>query len=314
MSPRERMVADSGTIGIHPADVAAFCRVVDLGSVTAAAREAGEGKGTVSRRIDRLEARLGVRLLQRSGRSVTATEAGLLYRERAGAALELLADAAAVVRDQQATPTGHLRVTAPLGLGALLLGPLVASFTTIFPRVTIELVLTDQVLSFDRDRIDVAFRLSAQLPDSSLVATKLFAPDGVLVAAPVYLDRVGRPAHPDDLEGHAMLLPPLRGTATPLAWRARADPSVVVERVVRGRVLSHDMALLREVAVAGAGVALAPRGLVGADLAEGRLAEVLPEWRLSGGVWVWLLTRGGALPPKVRAFRDHVVRAVAGRG
>jgi DNA-binding transcriptional LysR family regulator len=265
----------------------------------------------VSRRIDRLEARLGVALLQRSGRAVTATEAGLLYRERAGAALELLADAAAVVRDAGGVPAGHLRVTATPGMTTELFGPLLASFAAQFPQVTVELLLTDQVLSFDRDRIDVAFRLSAQLPDSSLVATRLFDPAGILVASPEYLHRIGPLRRPEDLDGAVLLLPPLRGAVTPLSWVSADDPSVVVERVMRGRVLSHDMHLLRSVALAGGGVALSPRESVVQELADGQLVEVLPSWRLAGRVSVWLLTRGGVVPPKVRVFRDHVTAVLA---
>jgi DNA-binding transcriptional LysR family regulator len=291
-----------------PADVAAFCRVVDLGSVTAAAREAGEGKGTVSRRIDRLEARLGVTLLQRSGRSVAPTDAGLLYRERAGRALDQLSDAAAVVRELDGSPSGHLRVTAPLGFAAWGFGPLLASFTEAHPAVTLEIVSTDQVLSFDRDRIDVALRLSAQLPDSSLVATRLFRPEGALVAAPRYLARVGGPRAPGDLAAHALLLPPLRGVATPLSFTPTDGPERPVDLVLRGRLLSHDLGLLLTVAREGGGVALAPRAAVARDLAEGSLVEVLPRWRLGGGVAVWLLVRGGPLPPKVRAFREHALR------
>jgi DNA-binding transcriptional LysR family regulator len=282
--------------------------VVDLGSVTAAAREAGEGKGTVSRRIDRLEARLGVSLLQRSGRAVSPTDAGVLYRERAGLALEQLADAAAVVRGLEGTPTGHLRVTAPLGFGTWGLGPLIASFSEAFPAVTVELVLTDQVLSFDRDRIDVALRLSAQLPDSSLVATRLLRPEGMLVASPGYLAAAGSPQAPADLAAHALLLPPLRGTATPLSLSPVGAPDRAVDLVLRGRVLSHDLGLLRTVAVEGGGIALAPRAAVARELADGTLVEVLPGWRLGGDVALWLLVRGGPLPPKVRAFREHALR------
>lgn len=313
MAAKRRTVATSETVSVEPADVAAFCRVVDLGSVTAAARALGEGKGTVSRRIDRLERRLGVPLRQRSGRSVAPTDAGLLYRERAGAALEQLDDAAAVVRDQLRSPAGHLRVTAPIGFGAELLGGALASFTLAHPKVVVELVLTDQVLSFDRDRVDVALRLSAQLPDSSLVATRVSSPEGVLVASPAYLDRAGRPAHPDELDAHALLLPPLRGLATPLSFVDPDDPERVVERALRGRVLAHDLALLRAVGVAGGGILLAPRSSVTAELAAGVLEEVLPRFRLAGRVGLWLLTRGGPLPPKVRVFRDHLLQAMAAR-
>ncbi len=289
-------------------DVVAFCRVVDLGSVTAAARSLGESKGAVSRRVSRLEARLGIPLLRRYGRRVAPTEAGQVYREDAGAALDALTGAAERLRASEETPRGRLRVTAPQGIGSLFLGEVLPSFLADHPEVGVELLLTDAVLSFRAQRLDVALRFSDGLPDSSLVAHRLLTLAPGLYAAPEYLRRRGTPSLPEDLDGHDLLLVPL----LPDGQRARfAGPDgVVVERHLRGRVLSHDALLLRELALAGAGITgMLPRRAE-PDVAAGRLCPVLPDWRLVSATSLYLLHEGGPLAPKVRVFRDHLKRAL----
>ncbi len=293
-------VAEMETDDVELADVRAFCRVVDLGSVTAAAASLGETKGSISRRLSRLEDALGLALLARSGRGVIPTEDGLLYRKKSGEALDLLDDARATLHDQRGVPTGHLRVTAPLGIGSQILGSLIAPFTAAYPKVTLELVLTDAVLSFERDRIDVALRLSAGLPDSSLVAHRLTPLSAQLVASPEYLAGAPPLEHPRDLVVHRLLLPPLRGQGTPLRF-VPTDGGPAFEQVFRGTVLCHDLVLLREAARGGAGIAMMPRAMHGTDL-----VPAIPGWELSSEVGLWVVTAGGRLPPKVRVFRDFV--------
>src|SRR4051794_39028656 len=120
--------------------------------MTAAGRELGETKGAISRRVARLERALGMALVQRVGRHVAPTDDGLLYRQQAGHALHVLDDALASIEDHHGTPTGHLRVTAPHGIGALVLGPMIGPFSRACPGVTLEVVVTDAVLSFATDR------------------------------------------------------------------------------------------------------------------------------------------------------------------
>jgi DNA-binding transcriptional LysR family regulator len=299
MSDLQRSVSETATVDVG--DVRAFGAVVDLGSVTAAAHALGETKGSVSRRLSRLEAAVGLPLLVRSGRRVVPTEDGVLYRKAAGRALDLLADARDMLHDQHGTPVGHLRVTAPIGLGTVVLGPLLAPFIEAYPGITLELVLTDAVLSFERDRIDVALRLSSGLPDSELVAHRLFAIAGTLVASPGYLARRGAPTHPRELHEHQLLLPPIRGQGTPLRLEHQVS-GAVFEAVFRGHVTCHDLLLLREAARGGAGIAMMPDRLGN----EPGLTPVLADWTFAGGIGLGLETAGGPLPPKVRVFRDFV--------
>lgn len=286
------------------ADLRAFCLVADVGSITSAARTLGETKGSVSRRITRLERALGVMLLRRSPRRVEPTEDGAAYRSRAGKALELLEDADAALKDTSAAPSGHLRVTAPIDLGATLLAPVVTAFVTAYPAVTVEMVLTEQVLDFDGHQIDVAFRAAASLPDSSLVAHRLLDLAVGLYASPGYLAGAEAPAHPDALVDHRLLLHRSANVQGTLNLQP-AGGSVVPVRV-RGSIVASDFSFLRAAALAGGGIAPLPTFLVLDDVAAGRLLRVLPTYG-TVGTPLFLLTQGARFPsPKVRAFRTFV--------
>lgn len=300
-------VSDPTTIDVDQRDLRAFCRVVDLGSITAAARTLGETKGAVSRRVARLEAQLGTPLLRRAGRGVEATDAGLLYRARAGEGLELLDQAASTLRDLRDVPRGHLRVTAAQGLGSTVLGRVLGPFAERFPEVTVEVLLTDRVLSFGADRIDVALRMSAGLTDSSLVATRLLDLQATLVASPAYVERHGSPATPDDLAAHRLVVVPLRGTSMPITL-ARGEETTRLS--LRGHVCSHDTLLLRDVVIAGAGIGMLPEPVASRDIADGRLVRVLPDWRVEAMAKMWLVHAPGPVPPKARAFCDTVLEVV----
>lgn len=290
-------------------DLLAFCRVVDLGSMTAAGRALGESKATVSRRVARLEEQLGAALLRRDGRSVAPTEEGRLYREKAGIAVEVLERAAESLRSVQASPAGLLRITAPLGLPTALLRPVLPGFLAAYPDIRVELMLTEAVLSFREHQVDVAFRFAQSLPDSSLIAHPLDAVRPVLVASPDYLTRRGAPAHPDALAGHDVLTAPVEEVRT-LRFEPEDGGETVTVRIA-GRVLTHDFPFLHHLALAGSGITLAPSGLVAPDLEVGRLVRVLPAWRLVSTVRLFMIHAGGLLTPRVRAFRDYIRAALS---
>ncbi len=290
-------------------DVVTFCRVVDLGSITAAAHALGETKGTVSRRVSRLEGQLGAALLRRQGRRVEPTDEGRGYREQAGRALDLLGDAAASLRTAQALPSGVLRVTTPLGIAAPMLSRLLPSFLEKYPAVRVDVLATDAVLSFREHQVDVAFRFAQALPDSALVAHRLFTLAPVLVASPTYLARRGEPRHPAELDQHDVLAVP----AEPALRPRFTCGEEAHELRLRPRVATHDTALLRDLALAGAGItALLPHAAAG-PLSTGALVVVLPEWQVESRVSLYLIHAGGVLPPRVRAFRDHC-RGAFGEG
>jgi DNA-binding transcriptional LysR family regulator len=288
-------------------DLITFCRVVDLGSMTAAAQVLGESKGTVSRRMARLEEVLGTPLLRRQGRRVEPTEEGQVYREKVGFAVEVLEDAASMLRSAHAVPAGLLRVTAAPGIGSTLLGAVLPGFLETFPSISVELVLTDAVISLREQRMDVALRLAERLPDSSLVAWKLSSIAPVLVASPAYLARRGAPSDPSELGGHDYLTAPV-----PASQRLTLEREDGARQQVElpGRVLTHDLALLRDLALSGAGITPLLPQYARSDEETGRLVRVLPDWKIVSAVHLYLLHAGGVLAPKVRAFRDYLQTAL----
>lgn len=292
------------------ADLRAFCLVADLGSVTAAATRLGETKGSVSRRLSRLEAELGVVLVLRTPRLVEPTDEGREFRQRVGRALELLDDAALHARQAKASPRGHLRVTAPTDVALAMLGPVVASFRAAHPSVTVELVLTERTLDFDADAIDVAIRASRALGDSSLVAHKIADVEGRLFASPAYLAAHGAPRNPSELASRPLLLGGAeRGRA--MLRLSSAAGGAPVELPVRAAISASDYSFARAVALEGAGIALLPVSIANADVAAGGLVPVLEDW-VGFAARLYLVHKATRLlTPKVKAFRDHVLAATA---
>ena len=294
-------------------DLRAFCRVVDLGSVTGAARSLGETKGSVSRRITRLEQALGVVLLRRSPRLVQATEDGAVYRASVGRVLEMLDDANAQARRALSAPSGHLRVTAPVDVGLTLMPPIVAGFVDRYPDITVEMILTEKLLDFDGHQIDVAVRAGATLQDSALVAHRLLDLTGRLYASPAYVARHGAPRRPDDLADHRLLLVQTVRGAGALTLR-RGDEEHRLRPRSRGSLSGSDFAFTRELALAGSGVALLPDIVARGAVEAGALVPVLREWAGFSGALFAVHQAARLLTPKVRVFREHLLAAFAARG
>ncbi len=297
---KQRHVADSETLVEDVLDLRAFCLVVDLRSFTDAARAMGETKGTVSRRITRLEKALGATLLVRSPRSVEPTDEGAAYRLEVGQVLEMLGDANLAARRSHAAPSGHLRVTAPVDLAIGVLAGPIARFAVAYPDVHVEMVMTDKVLDLDKEHLDVALRAATRLPDSDLVAHKLLEAPLVVVASPEYLRRHGAPKRPGDVAEHRVAyLGSTRGKRRLEVRRTGSREVTPLE--VRPSLGASDFSFIKEVAVAGACLGFAPAVLVEEDLARGRLVRVLPDYDIGGAALYMLHRRGRFLPPKVQA-------------
>ncbi len=279
-------------------DLRAFCLVVDHGSLTAAAKQLGESKGSVSRRLSRLESLLAVPLVRRSPRRVQPTEEGILYRRRVGQALELIEDATDALKEAQGHPRGRLRVTAPPDFAHTVLAPVLARFSEAHRDISLELLLTDRELDFDANQLDVALRVASTLRDSSLVALRLLEVRMGFFASPAYLEREGHPRHLEALTKHRVLM--LRREIGPNA--VRLTPSVVAQ----------DGAFLRSLALEGAGIAIVPQALVELDLEQERLVRLLPGHEEPHGYFLYLLYPATPLvSARVRAFRDFMARELA---
>lgn len=249
-----------------------FAKAVALGSYAEAGRALGLTRSAVSKAVMELEHLLGARLLDRTTRRVSATEAGLAYYESCRDILARVEETEMQVSRLHDEPKGVLKINAPLSFGILYLGPAIAEFMALYPGLKIELTLNDRFIDPLEEGVDVTVRIGA-LADSSLIARKLAPARRVLAASPVYLQEHGTPASPADLPRHRCLT---YGHSTTLQrWQLGRD-GATINVTVNSVLCSNNGDVLRSAALAGRGIAILPTFLIGADLKEGRLSTVLP--------------------------------------
>lgn len=285
-------------------DIEVFVCVVATASFTRAADKLGIAKSAASKSVGRLEAQLGVRLLNRTTRRLSLTEAGAAFYARTSRALVEIEAARLDAQHHQAVPSGTLRVAAPMSFGITMVAPLLPAFMRQYPKVSVDLMLDDRQHDIVADGIDVAIRIS-QLADSSLVARRLAPIRHVLVASPDYLERRGLPATPRALREHDCLIYTLR--ASPHAWTFIAPDGSESLVPVHGTFHANNGLALREASLAGHGIALMTSFSVGEDVRCGRLVRVLPEYSVPplSAYAVYHQRRHGAA--KLNAFVDFLV-------
>ena len=252
-------------------DVSAFCLVVDLGSVTAAAKALGETKGSISRRLSRLERDLGVALMRRSTRQVLPTEFGISYRRLAYPALQIFEDATNAVQ-MTSGPEGLLRVATSEGFGISVLAPAIADFTAQYPKIHVEIILTLSP-NFSSHQIDMAIQPASSMRDSSLLVRKLIDWRRKFVASPAYLAGHPAPRVPRDLPKHRLLFS--RGLERMSLVAVRRGAKALGDAIpIQTSVLSNGTAFAREAVLAGGGIGFLPSIVIDNDLRQGRLIEL----------------------------------------
>lgn len=286
--------------------MALYVRSIELGSLSAAARERGTTQPTVSKAVSALEKSLGVRLLDRSTTVLAPTPQGRRFYERARRVLEEYEEAASEARGSSERPAGKLRVNAPAALGQFRVAALVRAFLRSYPEVEVELTLNDRMVDLLEEGVDVALRLGGALPPDA-VARHVGSSPRYLVAAPAYL-RGRAVAVPQDLAA----LDYIR-----FAWLDGGDVvelhdgarTVAVETHARFAV-NHSMLIL-EALLDGDGVGLCPAWLVAAPLAAGNLVRVLPDWRGPSQALTLLSASRRYQPLRARLFVDFMAQALA---
>jgi len=287
-------------------ELESFIRVVQAGTFTAAALELGLTPSAVSKQVRGLEERLGLRLLNRTTRSVSLTEAGRAFFERVAPLLAEIAEAEEAVSELQAELRGEVRVSAPMDFGVTHLAAAFARFTNRNPHVDLHIELSDRFVDVIRDGFDLAIRIG-ETKDSGLIARRLGPCRRVLCASPDYLERNGTPREPSELRKHQRV-----GYAYETE-RSFAVSGVAASSVPKGRITmpivhhSNNSQLTRQLILEGQGFALLPTFLVAEDIAAGRLEVVLPD-RVGDVIPIQALyPHRKYLSAKVRALVDHLV-------
>lgn len=287
--------------------LALFAAVVRHRSFTAAAREAGLAKSAVSRRVSRLEERLGVKLLHRTTRKLALTDDGVRFYQHCAALVTAAEAAVAVAAGADDALRGVIRVSAPVAFAQAYLARAVAAFLADRAGLEVQLTVDDRLVDLLEGGFDLAIRVGRLAP-TALVARRLATDRLVVCAAPEYLARRGTPTHPGELIHHTCLRYALVDTAAEWRFRGPAGPYVPP---VHGPLIASSGAVLREAAIAGLGLAVVPRHMVARDVADGRLALVL-EGHRRAEIGVHAVYPDRRLPARTRALVDFLVRWFAG--
>ena len=282
-----------------------FVKVVDSQSFAAAAREMGLSPAMVSKHVQALEERLGARLINRTTRRLSLTEAGRGYYERARQVLADLDDADRAASDLQAAPRGLLRMNAPFSFGIRHVAPLVDAYLATYPEVGVDVTLSDRYIDLLAEGVDLALRIG-RLADSSLIARRLAPIRFALCAAPRYLERHGRPETPEDLSRHSCLLYTYASSVG--EWRFIGPDGR--DRVVRvtGPLLANNGDVLITAALDGLGITLAPTFMAGEHVQSRRLVTLLPGYVAPEVALYVVYPPGRHLSAKLRSFVDFLAR------
>jgi len=287
-----------------------FLSATQSGSLSAAGREHGLSPASVSRQISALEDELGVRLLNRTSRRLSLTEAGQIYQQRAERLIQDLEEMREEVNQLAVRPRGTLRVQSRISLGTQHVSPLIPEFLEKYPDLNVDLWLTDTDLDLAEHGIDLAIR-TGDLSDSALIARRLAVSPRVVCASPAYWARHGKPRHPRDLTAHNCLTYRFGFGSAPTLWQFRTPEGAPANLHVSGNFQSNNAEALRVATLAGLGVALLPAWSMKDYIVDGRLERALEEYvstatDLDFGIYAVYLSRRN-LSAKTRLFIDHLV-------
>lgn len=284
------------------ADLPVFVTVVDCGSFSQAAKQLNLTKSAVSKRISHLEDGLGIRLLNRTTRKLSLTEAGQRYYDYASQALSLAKRGVDAVSELHGSPQGRLKITAPMTFGVLHVAPLISEFLSRYPEVEIDLQLEDKMVDLVEGGFDLGIRIG-HLPDSNLIAKRLAPCRTVLCASPSYVEKMGAPQKPADLADHNCLrYSYFRGGNEWLFLHQEQEFKVLP----RGNFIVNNSEAIRRALITGIGVAQMPTFIIGKELRSGTLVNLMPEYRLPEHFLYAVYPQRKHMPLKVRMFIDFL--------
>lgn len=285
----------------------AFIRVVQIGSFSAAARETNTSQATISKRVAALEAQLGVKLMMRTSRDHSLTEAGAEFYEKCVAILAELEEAESDARSRVASPRGLLRVTTAFPLGRLLIAPLLTDFLSRYPEIKLDLALSDSHVDLTREGFDIAIR-AQKLQDSSMNARELFKNPMFLIASPSYLKQHGVPRTPEELVDHNCIV--YSELSTQNSWHFTHENNDISVQV-NGNFQCDNGDTILTAAVAGVGFAVLPYWMIKSHLDAGELQVVMSDFQPSTLPVNAVYPHSRYLPLKVRCFIDFLIEEFA---
>ncbi len=286
-----------------------FVAVIENGGFSAAAEKLGISKSAVSKRINKLETHLGVRLLHRTTRKLSLTEAGERYFERAKQALLAVNQAEDAVTELQGEPQGTLKISAPMSFGRLHMAPLIPKLLKRYPKLQVSLIMDDRKIDLIAEGYDVAIRSGYHLSDSTLIARKLTPLHQVLCASPDYLKQHGVPKIPNELREHNCVL--FSYSSDTNEWTLnKKDLSETVK--VSGNYQVNNSEALLEALKQGIGIGRLPTFVAGSDLRARRLIKVLDSYHIPSQNFYAIYPEREYLPAKVRVFIDFAIEYFGG--
>lgn len=282
--------------------ISTFAEVATRGSLSAAARAEGVAPAMIGRRLDALEERLNVKLLQRTTRKIALTIEGAAFLEDCQRILAELEEAETSVSERSAKASGQLTISAPAGFGRQHVAPLIPPFLEEHKEVRLTLNLSDRVVDLIGEGVDVAIRI-ATLTDSNLIGVKLADNKRVVVASPDYIKKHGRPASLHELNQHNCLT--FSSDGSQRGWTFRENGKNILLKV-EGNMVCNDGAVLHDWALSGKGLAWRSMWEVGSEIEQGKLVTVLDEFTAPGNDIYAIFAQRRHLPLRIRAFVDYL--------
>src|SRR5882757_628746 len=282
--------------------MATFIRVVDAGSLSAAARAISGSLTSVSRQVSALEQHFGTPLLLRTTRQLALTDDGRILYDRAKAILGEIGELEATLSRSRREPTGRIRISAPTLMGRLLIAPLLSEFLRRYPQLDVDLLLVDRAVDMVEEDIQVSLRIG-HLPDSQLVARKLADLQMILCASPAYLERRGVPRAPSDLSRHDCLV--FSDAPAIAEWRFKKTAKTDGRIRISSRLWVNSLDAVVAAARDGAGIVRVPSWQVKADVAAGRLTRILRDHEAPPTPLHLIFQPSRMASPKTRAFVDY---------
>lgn len=278
-------------------EVYVFIKVVQTGSFSQAAKLLDMPNSTVSYKVSSLEKRLGTTLITRTTRRLKVTPAGEAYFKKCLVGIEEIKAGEDEIASTQGDPQGLLRITAPVELGSTVLPAIVAAYIAKYPKVSIEVILTDRRVELLAEGIDLAIR-AGDLKDSTLIGKKLGYGSFSPIASPKYIKSFGEPSHPRDLKNHQCLHFTPLGSET---WKL-TGPKGTLNVAVPGKVIINDMTMLRSLVMSGMGIALLPSFYCNAEIKSGKLTRVLQGWHTAASPIQFVYPAQKFVSPKLSTF------------